>query len=115
MKLNEERTKLKKLYEELRELPLPKFSSQNEISNWIEDLIEIDAHYAGLSLSVAEGENPSSDCLCDLNKFRQALDLIKLKNTDESEVNFEIINNCYSYLDKIQNIDLLLKKISRRC
>ncbi len=38
MKLNEERTKLKKLYEELRELPLPKFSSQNEISNWIEDL-----------------------------------------------------------------------------
>jgi len=112
MKFNSERMKLKKLYETLRESPLPRFSPHDELSNWIEDLIEIDGHYAGLSLSAIEGEKIAKNNLCDLIKLRNSLDLIKLNNKDNSKENLRIIRSCYDYLDIIQSIDFMLNKMS---
>lgn len=80
MKMNAERKKLRELYENLKDQPFPNFSSQDELSNWIEELIEVDAHYAGLSLSAAEGERISKNSLCNLIKLRDELDLILLEN-----------------------------------
>jgi hypothetical protein len=112
MKFNSEKIKLKELYENLKKRSLPKFSPHDELSNWIEELIEIDAHYAGLTLSAIEGEKISKKNLCDLIKLRKSLDLIELNSKDNSKENYEIMNNCYNYLDNIQSIDFILNKIS---
>lgn len=113
MELNADRKKLKQAHEELRNLPLPKFSKQDDLSNWIEELFEIDAHYAGLSLSVSEGDKISKENLYDLIKFRKSLDLIQHTNKNTDQEDLEIIKNCYIYLDKIQNIDCILKNLSK--
>ncbi len=105
------RKKLRQLFEDLKALHFPKFSSNDEISNWIEELIEIDAYYAGLALSVAEGEKVVKYDLYDLVKMRKELELIQLKNKVNGGENLKIILECYKYLDKIQEIDSILKEL----
>ncbi len=109
MKFDEEKRKLKSLHEKLKGLQFPKFSYINDLSNWIEELIEIDAYYAGLSLSISEGEKISKKDLFDLVQFRKKLNEIQphLKKQED----LTIAKNCYEYLDTIQSIDSILRKM----
>lgn len=52
---------LKNLYEKHKKLRFPDFPENDKFSEWIEDLIEVDAYYAGLILSKLGGSKEKID------------------------------------------------------
>lgn len=99
---------LKNLYLQIKNLNTPNYSQNVDLETWIENLIELDAYYAGWALTVAEGGKISTHDLYDMDKFKKKLASIQVDN-DEDEM---ILQECRAYLKIIDQIDHLLRKLS---
>ena len=101
------RKQLELFYDDLKKCDFPKWSKNERLSNWIEELMEIDAYYAGLALSIAKWHNAVDVSEHDIIKLRQSLEVIQI-NTKKY---LKIKNQCYEYIKKIEDIHRVLKQI----
>lgn len=101
------RDKLLSAYKALKELSFPEFPGDDALSDWLADLIEMDAFYAGLAQSVLSGYAVEYD-LHELDSFYQRLaEITNLQNKDK-----RIYEHCCQYLralDAVRNALLELQ------
>ncbi len=96
---------LKELYQKLTHTTLPCFSENNQLANWIEDLILTDGYLAGLALSASEGEQILQKELPDLEKLERALSDINTTNKKDAEIQ----SQCQNYLGLLKDIRQAMK------
>lgn len=94
------------LYTELKNTSFPSFSSNEELSNWIEDLIYIDSVIAGLASSAKDKNKILKDHIPALDKIEKKLALIKI----ESDNDAKILKECVQYLNILKEIRNVLLK-----
>jgi hypothetical protein len=109
MHRQEDRKILKNLYFEMEKLKIPRNIDNQQLLNWTEHLIDLDPYYAGLALSVAEGDKVTLGELYDIESLRKSLNSIQINEEQDKEV-FEI---CNYYLKIIEKIDGLLRKFAK--
>ena len=109
MQKKEELQRLKNLYHELEKFKIPKCSKNEVLASWLDNVMELDAYYAGLALTASEGGKISSKDLYDIAKLKYSLNDIK----SYSEEDKYILDECKSYLKIIEQIDFLLHDLSK--
>lgn len=80
------------------------------MSNLIEELIEIDAHYAGLAYTVAHGGKVIRSDLIDLAGFGKLINLTKVNSDDE----LVTMNKCKERFEIIVEIDSILRNFCEK-
>jgi hypothetical protein len=104
----EARKTLKNLYFEMTNLKIPRNIENEQLLNWMEEINELDPYYVGLALSVAEGEKVLLKELYDLEPLKKSLSFIQI----DREGDKQILETFKSYLQIIEKIDFLLRKIA---
>ena len=99
---------LKKMYEKLRAFKPPEFSDNEQLSNWIEAILEIDPYYAGLALTACEGGKISRQNLYNTKQLKKQLSLIPINNKEEER----ILDKCKEYISIIDEINTALEEMS---
>ncbi|MCE5318103.1 MAG: hypothetical protein LLG04_12190 [Parachlamydia sp.] len=109
MNKNNDLNLLKNFYFEIERLNLPKFSVSNEnLDQLVEKIVELDSYYAGLALTVSEGGVFE---VKDLYNIKELFDLLQLIHPS-SEEDRKILSDCQMFVNVIDQIDQLLRKVS---
>lgn len=95
---------LKNLYSKHKVLGLPEFPENDEFAEWVEELIEMDAYYAGLISSQING---SMDIL-DENHYSRMND--RLKKYASIEEDKEVYNQCLEYMKSLGHLIKAVKQ-----
>lgn len=104
------KNKLKSAYKVLSELPFPEFPDDDALSDWLADLVEMDAFYAGLAQSVLSGHAVEYD-LHELDSFHQRLATITgLQDKDK-----KIYEHCCQYLSALDAVRKALLELQGHC
>ncbi len=97
---------LEKSFLKHKELKFPKFPEDDNLSEWLEELIEIDSYYVGIISSLIENKK--------LNIDEKMVDIKFLNNLNNSLMNFsitkkdmEVFKECKLYLKSLK--DLVMK------
>ena len=107
MNKEEDRKNLKDLYFEFKQMKLSHhFVKNTDLADWIDDIMVLDAYYAGLALTVAEGGKIALSDLYNIEAYENSLNSIQVN--DEEVV--KILKYCNLYLNKLNQIDKLLRK-----
>jgi hypothetical protein len=107
MSKNEERKILKNLYLEMRQMKIPAFPNNESISNFIENIIELDSYYAGLALTAVEGGRVLINDLYAMGELRNTLNSIQAYDDEDKKA----LDECGLYFKKIEEVDQLLRKL----
>ena len=109
MRFENEKRKLRELYSELGTLKIPQSTENEVLSSIIEKLLEMDSYYAGLALSAAGGTSIEKKQLYDINELKTKLRSI----SPLSSKDWEIYEVCKVFIDKLYEIDTILRYISK--
>lgn len=93
-------------FEELQQLPFPKAVDTPDFTDWISELAELDAFYAGLAVSKLEGEEEKNPLLPPLGKLSE--DLKKLH--EQKGISEHLYEECERYLSALKNLADSLKE-----
>jgi hypothetical protein len=91
----EDLKKLNILFQTIRKTQIPFFSGNDELDDWIENLIETDATLSGLVCSFLGGEKLTLTQIPEVRTLKE--DFIKI--ISKKNVDFEMVNRCKIYLD----------------
>lgn len=97
---------LKKLFSELEKKKFPPFPENEQITFLLENLIEVDAIYAGLLSSAIGGEKIFENDIPRLESLIK--DAHNIKTDDKSDL--KILNEMYAYLDLLVKIKEAISK-----
>ena len=103
MKLN----KLKQLVDEHNQLPFPEHPSNDELSEWILELCELDAYFLGIANSILNSEKFVSYNLDDFYRMETELKNIFVDLDDDRIV----LDACFLYMRSLRNIIFELNKV----
>lgn len=106
--MNRELILLNSLYEKLEDTKIPSFSGDDQLDDWIEDLIEIDAFLAGIACSIISGEKVVQNPILEINNLKN--NFFIAINGKESK----IICDCKHYLDLLLRIHKLVSVLIKR-
>ncbi|MFI0434523.1 MAG: hypothetical protein ACH350_02190 [Parachlamydiaceae bacterium] len=101
------KSKLEQLYSTFLLLPFPLSDGDRNVMNWIEELTEVDAFYAGIAESLIMHKPIESKELPLIKPLSLALSKLKRKE----EINEERYNEYKLYLS---SLDKLAKEISKQ-
>lgn len=103
---NDDLIALKNLYFEMKKFKIPKSSKNEKLASWLENVIELDSHYAGYALTVSEGGGVSSKDLYNVENLKNSLNSIQVFDDEDKK----IFEECKIYIKIINQIDSLLRK-----
>ncbi len=109
MHFENEKRRLRELYRELGKLKILQSTDNEVLSSIIEKLLEMDSYYAGLALSAAEGTSIEKKQLYDIKELKNKLRSISPLSREDSEI-YEV---CKVFIDKLYEIDMTLRYISK--
>jgi hypothetical protein len=89
---------LKRLLAYHRKIKFPEFPSNDEFSEWVEELIETDGYYMGLLLSLSEGAKVRLNNIA-LNQLKS-----KLESFESLSQDHEIFLECKAYIDSLDRV-----------
>lgn len=92
------------LFEELKSKKFPNFPDNSELSDWIEDLILVDAEVAGYASTLLGGSKIDKRYIPTLFQEEKLLNSIKPQSSKE----LEIFNGCQEYLSLLKKIVQIL-------
>lgn len=99
--MNKKSNKLKNLFSELEKRKFPSFSANEELSSLIEDLIEVDAIYAGLLSCAIGGEKILKKNCPPLNQLS-----LKIHNfIPQTEADKKILKELINYMNLLIKIE----------
>lgn len=101
---------LKNLFIQMSKLNMPPCSNNEALEAVAENIIELDAYYAGLALTVAEGGEISMKNLYNIDEIKNKLDQVKVDTLEDKK----ILEDCSVYLEIIDQINNLLIKLYRK-
>ncbi len=87
------------------QMEFPKFSENDELAEWIEDLAEIEGHYVGL-ITTDKIKNKDLD---ELTKIGSKLTRIRVTDNDD----IEVFNYCKKYFQILNELALAAVKTKK--
>lgn len=103
---NKDLEDLSALYSLLKTEKIPPFSGNDELDDWVESLIEIDAILAGLACSLLAGEKLTSSQVSDIEDLE--VDFLKIQTKEKLDKNLFLYIN---YLRLLQDVYWKILKI----
>ncbi len=89
---------LNESFEYLQKLPFPDHPDSDALAEWIVDLAEADAYFAGVAQSVLGGANPRAFHLAGTDRLRAALKNIRVGSAADQA----IFSQCERYLEALE-------------
>ena len=101
--------KLRQLIDHHMQLSFPEHPDSDELSEWILDLSEFDAHYLGIANSFLNHKKLELIDFSDFNKMNDRLRSV-IVNSDSDKLIFDsCLKYIYSINDIVEEINILLK------
>lgn len=107
-KRNDELKALKNLFFKIEKAKFPDIPENELLANLIDNITDLDSYYAGLALTVSEGGKISLGDLYNIEELKKSLNSIQIQNEKDKK----ILEESKMYLETIDQIDRLLRKLS---
>lgn len=99
--------KLECLFKELKSKKFPAFLDNSQLSNWIMDLILVDAEIAGHASTLLGGSRIDKKSIPNLKEEERSLHRLKVTKSEE----LEALKECQEYLSLLMKIrEILLQE-----
>lgn len=99
--------KLKKILHEHKKIEFPKFPQNDNFSEWVGDLVEIDSYYVGQAITAINGGNISMNFEY-FDNLKSSLNNYSSLKSDQS-----IFNQCLKYLESLEKIVIGINRIHK--
>ena len=91
--------RLAQAWQDFVELPFPGHPDDPDLSDWVLDLAELDAHVAGLARSALSGGPVTAPPVGDIEQSARRLAALRVVGEDE-----EIYRQCQEYIESLAKV-----------